>query len=213
MEQPLRGIVGVHGGRMYYNLTNIHSILRMAPFGESLARAFNQFVGATEVTAPRTGALKWSDARNAITAAAELLRIGVHRLWQYAVMRRRLEVFERTADAFAARTHPDRLQTQPLPELLDELRAFLVSESSLEERVTRRCGVDDLLRPPAAHAQDGRVRSDASQSPAARSSRRAIGHPTAASLGARSTHSSRRAAAQPVCEQQRAARAQDDPSR
>ncbi len=50
MEQPLRGIIGVHGGRMYYNLTNIHAVLRMAPFGERLAAAFNQFVGAAELT-------------------------------------------------------------------------------------------------------------------------------------------------------------------
>ncbi len=126
MEQPLRGIIGVHGGRMYYNLTNIHSILRMAPFGEQLAGAFNQFVGASEITAPPKGALKWSDARNHIAASVELLRIAGHTMWQYARMRRRLEGFEKAADTFAARTHPDRLQTQTLQELLDELRGFLV---------------------------------------------------------------------------------------
>jgi rifampicin phosphotransferase len=126
MEQPLRGIIGVHGGRMYYNLTNIHSILRMAPFGEQLANAFNQFVGASEITAQPKGALKWSDARNHVAAAAELVRIAGCAAWQYAWMRRRLEAFERTVDAFASRTHPDRLHTQGLPELLDELRGFVV---------------------------------------------------------------------------------------
>ena len=48
MEQPLRQIIGVHGARMYYNLTNIHAVLRTAPFGERLAASFNQFVGADD---------------------------------------------------------------------------------------------------------------------------------------------------------------------
>ena len=34
MEVGFRNIIGVHGARMYYNLTSIHSILRAAPFDE-----------------------------------------------------------------------------------------------------------------------------------------------------------------------------------
>jgi len=34
MEHSLRYIIGVHGGRMYYNLTHIHATIRLAPFGE-----------------------------------------------------------------------------------------------------------------------------------------------------------------------------------
>ena len=51
MEPALRQIIGVHGARMYYNLTSIHSVLRSAPFGDLLARSFNQFVGAEETSA------------------------------------------------------------------------------------------------------------------------------------------------------------------
>ena len=51
MDRRLAGIIGVHGARMYYNLTNIHAVLRMAPFGERLAAAFNQFVGVDETAA------------------------------------------------------------------------------------------------------------------------------------------------------------------
>ena len=56
MEPALRQIIGVHGARMYYNLTSIHSVLRSAPFGDLLAASFNQFVGAEETTTPRAGA-------------------------------------------------------------------------------------------------------------------------------------------------------------
>ncbi len=48
MEPALRQIIGVHGARMYYNLTNIHAVLRSAPFGDLLAASFNQFTGAAQ---------------------------------------------------------------------------------------------------------------------------------------------------------------------
>ena len=47
MDDALRHIIGVHGARMYYNLTNIHTVLRTAPFGDALVAAFNSFVGAS----------------------------------------------------------------------------------------------------------------------------------------------------------------------
>ena len=33
IDDPLRQIIGVHGARMYYYLTSIHTVLRAAPFG------------------------------------------------------------------------------------------------------------------------------------------------------------------------------------
>ncbi len=125
MEQPLRGIIGVHGGRMYYNLTNIHAVLRMAPFGERLAAAFNQFVGAAEITEPSREAVGWKTHRSRLGTVVESLRMVACTAWQYLGLRHRLETFERTADTFAARTHPDRLRDLTFPELVDELRAFL----------------------------------------------------------------------------------------
>ena len=68
MEQPLRHLVGVHGARLYYNLTNIHAVLRMAPFGELLADSFNQFVGA-ENTIPAGGRLTWNGFRGAASSS------------------------------------------------------------------------------------------------------------------------------------------------
>ncbi len=52
MEHPLGHIIGVHGARMYYNLTSIHGILRSAPFGDLLATWFNQFVGSEDTDTP-----------------------------------------------------------------------------------------------------------------------------------------------------------------
>ena len=125
MEPALRTIIGVHGGRMYYNLTSIHAVLRMAPYGDRLTQAFNRFVGTDAVAPPPVGAAQWGDGRGRAGRSIELLRVAVWTTWQYLFLRRRLEAFEARADRFASRTRPDRLAARPLPELLEDLRSFL----------------------------------------------------------------------------------------
>ena len=125
MDPVLAAIVGVHGGRLYYNLTSIHAVLRMAPCGDRLAQAFNQFVGADAVAPAPAGAPRWGDGRGRVARAAELLRVAARTTWQYLFLRRRLEGFEARVDRFAARTRPDRLADRPLNELLGDLRSFL----------------------------------------------------------------------------------------
>jgi pyruvate,water dikinase len=122
MEEPLRQIIGVQGARMYYNLTSIHGVLRSAPLGDLLASWFNQFTGAEDTTAPAI-----VKRRRTLSKAAEyceLALIVVRAIWQYAFVTRRVEQFERTVDAFAARTHPAQLKDRPRRALLDDLRAF-----------------------------------------------------------------------------------------
>ena len=123
MEDPLRHIIGVHGARMYYNLSSIHGILRSAPYGDLLASWFNRFVGAEE-TDTRAFVPMRTTAR--FTAdLIELVRIALCTTWQYLFLTRRIERFERTASAFAERTHPDRLRDRSTRELLDDLRSFI----------------------------------------------------------------------------------------
>jgi rifampicin phosphotransferase len=125
MEPSLRRIIGVHGARMYYNLTSIHGVLREAPFGGLLTASFNAFVGA-EDTAPAPVAATWATrARSRLSQLRELTVIAAKTTWQYLFLTRRVERFEARADAFAERTHPDRLATRPAPDLLDDFRAFL----------------------------------------------------------------------------------------
>ena len=109
MEQPLRHIIGVHGARMYYNLTSIHAVLRSAPFGDLLAASFNQFVGSE----PTDTAAAVPFARRAPrTAASHGARAGPHRRpdqRQYCVTRaarRAIRAARRCASP--PRTHPDR---------------------------------------------------------------------------------------------------------
>lgn len=119
MEPALRQIIGVHGARMYYNLTSIHSVLRSVPFGDVLAGSFNQFVGAEDTAAARVG------SAYRLKQAAELLVIAAKTTWQYLFLTRRVERFEATVDGYAASTHPDRLGDKPLSELLADFRGFM----------------------------------------------------------------------------------------
>ncbi len=135
-EQPLRHIIGVHGARMYYNLTSIHGVLRSAPFGEWLAASFNQFVGAEDTASPAFAPVRLNpdtsenvrlkpDATGVPGQVCELAVIAAKTAWQYLFLTRRVSRFERTADAFAHRTHPGRLVDRPLQDLLGNLRGFL----------------------------------------------------------------------------------------
>jgi pyruvate,water dikinase len=124
MERPLRSIIGVHGARMYYNLTSIHAVLRLAPFGERLAHAFNTFVGADEIAPPTAGAVSWRD-RAGLAQSVELARIAAFTTWQYLWLGRRIRAFERTADALATRTRPQALQSASLDTLGALLAEFI----------------------------------------------------------------------------------------
>ncbi len=119
MEPALRQIIGVHGARMYYNLTSIHSVLRSAPFGELLAGSFNQFVGAEETAARPAGAVY------RLRQVSELAVIAAKTTWQYLFLTRRVEAFERTVDSYAAATRPDRLESRSLTDLLSDFRGFI----------------------------------------------------------------------------------------
>ncbi|CAN5844717.1 phosphoenolpyruvate synthase [soil metagenome] len=119
MEPSLRQIIGVHGARMYYNLTSIHSVLRSVPFGDLLAGSFNQFVGAEDTSA--AGLARGARPRQGL----ELLVIAAKTTCQYAAVTSRVERFEATVDAYAAATEPGRLAQKPLPQLLADFRAFM----------------------------------------------------------------------------------------
>jgi rifampicin phosphotransferase len=117
IEHPLRQIVGVHGGRMYYNLTSIYEVLRAAPFGGELSSYFDQFAGVRDPrgvsTAPaRAGAL------------VELVNVAVQTTRRYSDLASRIAEFERTIDAYAEATHPSELEERSRHELLLDLRAF-----------------------------------------------------------------------------------------
>ena len=119
MDPALRQIIGVHGARMYYNLTSIHAVLRSAPFGDLLAASFNQFVGAEDT------ATKPAGAAYRFRQSLELAVIAAKTSWQYVFVTRRVAQFEETVDAYAAATRPEGLDAKPTRELLHDFRRFI----------------------------------------------------------------------------------------
>ena len=126
MDGPLRNIIGVHGARIYYNLSSIHSVIRMAPFGDWLINYFNSFVGATETPPPSLGDQQFQDLnRPRILQLLESARITIKTSWQFLFIRRRVAKFEAEIDHFAAKTGLAVLQSKDLIQLRDLLREFM----------------------------------------------------------------------------------------
>jgi pyruvate,water dikinase len=121
MEPAFQQIIGVHGARMYYNLTSIHSVLRLAPFGKALTGSFDSFVGADGVDV-RTETLATSGTLRQI---GELAVIAVKTARQFLRLDKRIARFERTVDEFAARTDPAMLPAMSLGELGAALAEFV----------------------------------------------------------------------------------------
>ncbi len=140
MDDALRHIIGVHGARMYYNLTNIHTVLRLAPFGDALIAAFNNFVGAggSFGAAART---KAGRAREVVELAVIALKVSS----LYLFLGRRVASFERLVDDFAERTEPQRLSALPLRDLrlllneLMDIRCHRWTNASLADAASMVC--------------------------------------------------------------------------
>lgn len=126
MDGPLRGLVGTHSARLYYNLTNIHRALRMAPLGDYLVDSFNLFVGAAKCPPPATKDPSFARRPGGrVARSLEWMCIGLKVAWQFLFLDRRVTRFEKTVDGYAALTEPQALREHGLGELHDALRGFL----------------------------------------------------------------------------------------
>lgn len=112
VEHPLRRAVGLHAGRLYYDLTAIHEVLAAAPLGDRLAALFDRYVGAAAPAAAPMRALE----------LAELARVAACVLRCYADLEGRVARFERTVAAYAAATAPAELARRDLAGLVRDLR-------------------------------------------------------------------------------------------
>ena len=125
MEYPLRNVIGVHGARMYYNLTNIHSSLRMAPCGELLAKWFDDFVGVSKSASTEDATLLKTIRAGRLAQWIELIRTAIQTTWQLIFLTKRVVAFERVVNEFAATTESSMLESKSLNGLLEDLRSFI----------------------------------------------------------------------------------------
>ncbi len=114
-DHAFRGIVDVHGARLYYNLSHIHAVLRLMPFGDALVDSFDTFVGAG-ASIPMDKPIE-DELRS-------LVRVLGHVIGAYRDLPARIARFERTVDDVAERFHPRHFPTMSLDELAGGLRAI-----------------------------------------------------------------------------------------
>lgn len=119
MAEALDNLVGCHGGRLYYNLSNIHTVLYLAPGAPWLARFFNQFTGAREFPEPEL--IRQGRVAQALEFMGMVLRV----VWRYLFVQRSLRRFERRVDDYAADSAPAELADKSTEQLAELLRGFL----------------------------------------------------------------------------------------
>ena len=96
-DEAFRGIVDAQGARLYYNLSHIHAVLRLMPFGDWFVDSFDVFVGAG-ASSP--------EGRRVAEEITSLGRVATHVARAYRDLPARVGRFERAVDDVAARFHP-----------------------------------------------------------------------------------------------------------
>lgn len=129
MEYPLRNIIGTHAGRMYYNLSNIHAVLRAVPFGEFLAESFNQFVGSESTDKNRNSPSWKSLSKGKLAELREAFFITCKATRCFRNLDRGVTRFEMTVDEFAEDSEPATLHNCNSQELLSLWRRFITIRS------------------------------------------------------------------------------------
>ncbi len=115
-DEAFRGIVDAHGARLYYNLSHIHAVLRLMPFGDWLVDSFDVFVGAGSSS---------PEGRRVMDEITALGRVLVHVARAYRDLPARVGRFERVVDDVAARFHPRVIPTMTTRELGEGIEAIL----------------------------------------------------------------------------------------
>jgi pyruvate,water dikinase len=143
MEPAFRQIIGVHGARMYYNLTSIHSVLRLAPFGKELAASFDTFVGAdgSDVDTETLDAQSWLRQAGEVVAITSENRLAVSiARASYLALRARGRRFRRAHGSRSLGRDVTHRAARRAPRLHGH------SSEPLARCIACRCRIDGLLR-------------------------------------------------------------------
>lgn len=114
-DEAFQTIVGAQGARLYYNLSSIHAVLRLMPFGDWFVDSFDTFVGA--------GASR-PQGRGAAEELGALGRVLVHTARACRDIPARVARFERAVDEVAARFAPSAIERMAIEELAEGLVAI-----------------------------------------------------------------------------------------
>ncbi|NNJ79508.1 MAG: hypothetical protein HKP19_09630 [Xanthomonadales bacterium] len=119
----LRYSVGVHGARLYYNLSSIHHCINAAPFGAYLSAAFDNFVGVDDEG--RTGKKTRVDATARAASQLQLTWAVLSAARSLSTLPWRVERFEARARAYSCDAGAKALMDSTPLELLGLYRRFI----------------------------------------------------------------------------------------
>ena len=127
MERPLSAIIGTHGARMYYNLTNIYRVICVLPFGKKVAGFFDSFVGVNEPLDPGFKDERFGIALRTLQEMAELVRMAGVTLCTFLLLPWRIRSLEKLVDRHleACRGAGEEIGADALRKRSEEFHGFL----------------------------------------------------------------------------------------
>ncbi len=90
LEAAYSNVIGIHGARMYYNMSSIHEILSTLPFGNILIKSFDNFVGYTD-------GYKASSSKVSLIQKVNFVKEFINKKRE---LEKNVQAFEQMADAF-----------------------------------------------------------------------------------------------------------------
>ncbi|MBM4253004.1 MAG: CDP-archaeol synthase [Deltaproteobacteria bacterium] len=113
-DHVLHDVVGLHGARLYFNLTNIYNLCTELPFAKAVCTAFDQFMGVSPDV--RAEARVEEQGADLFTA----LKIAVLATIAWWMLPLRVARFERLADTYCRKDLPDgAVASWPVLDFLD----------------------------------------------------------------------------------------------
>jgi len=100
-EHALSQTVGIQGGRLYYNVTNIYTIIRLMPFSDELIKGWDSFIGIYENQEEESD--KKLLRLNVISKYKFFLQVVCKTLWTYTFMHLRVAKFVHQVDEHVRR--------------------------------------------------------------------------------------------------------------
>lgn len=128
MRHELGQVIGLHGGRIYYNLTNIYRLISLLPFGDRAAAYFDDFIGVSALSSARVRHVSRFRELRFWLQGLELVSIGLTTLRTITRIPRRVKSLEEDVDQHVdmCESHRPGLHAIPEPEELQrEFSGFL----------------------------------------------------------------------------------------
>lgn len=124
MDQPLSEIIGTHGARMYYNLTNIYACLNVLPLSSKIIKYWNNFIGVYNAQERQVKENSHFEYRQFLSHIIFIIRMLVVTSWTFLFLPLRIRRFVADVDSFVSNSKNGKINAN-IDDYANEFNGFL----------------------------------------------------------------------------------------